>query len=107
MYIQKVISKKTFKKPFFGGILSATDQKSRIRIRKSVDRIRRSGSGFVPKMSLIHKTRQKGGKEEDPIARRKRHTYLKSERANVSNERMLGNNIKMERTKKGVCGFTK
>jgi hypothetical protein len=46
MYLQKVISKKLFKKNlFFAGIMLATDEKSRIRIlikiRRSVVRIHR------------------------------------------------------------------
>ncbi len=57
IYLQKVISKKTLKKLVFCvGILSATEEKSRIRIRNSMVRIRRSvvrihgsGSGCVPK----------------------------------------------------------
>jgi hypothetical protein len=41
---EKVIMKNTLKKNlFFAGILSATDEKTRIRIRKSVVRIRGSG----------------------------------------------------------------
>jgi hypothetical protein len=46
MYLQKVIGKEKFDL-FFVGIMSATDEKSMIRIRKSVVRIR--GSRSVPK----------------------------------------------------------
>jgi hypothetical protein len=46
-YIQKGISKKTCKNKYFLLVLKVTDEKSRIRIRKSVVRIR--GSGSVPK----------------------------------------------------------
>jgi hypothetical protein len=35
---------KTLEKPFFVGVLKATNEKSRIQIRMSVERIRRSGS---------------------------------------------------------------
>ncbi len=47
MYLQKVISKTNDKKLFFVGILEVTDEKNRIRIRKSSIRIQ--GSGYVSK----------------------------------------------------------
>jgi hypothetical protein len=48
MYLQKVMSKNIFKKELlFVDIMSATDKKSRIRIRKSAVRI--PGSGSMPK----------------------------------------------------------
>jgi hypothetical protein len=52
MYIQKVISKTNFnKKHFLVGILSATDEKSRIRTRGTDPQIR-----IRTKMSRIHNT---------------------------------------------------
>jgi hypothetical protein len=46
----KIVRKKTLKTIFFVGILSATDEKSRIRIRKkSVVWIRGSRSGSIPR----------------------------------------------------------
>jgi hypothetical protein len=47
MYLHKVIRRKLGEKLFFG-IMKATDEKCRLRIRKLVVRNRGSGSGSVP-----------------------------------------------------------